>query len=144
VLDVAAVAADVFAARQRAGVAVADVDRVALGDPTQVRDDAAVDHVAFFMRNRRRDRDDFAWRVLELGRARAGLGGRDEENADEQRAGEGEKGGETGAVAVEFESPAHPAAIGAMPGFLNPLRRLGSFSQASLRHGNAQSSSGAG
>ena len=69
VFDVAAVAADVFAVRQRPRVAVADVDREALGDPAQVGEDAAVDHVAFFVRDRGRDRHDFAGRV---GEARGG------------------------------------------------------------------------
>ena len=69
-LGVAFVAAGVLAARQRAGVAVGDVDRVALGDPAQVREDAAVDHVARFVWDRGRDRHDLAGRVDEPGRGR--------------------------------------------------------------------------
>ena len=80
------VAADVFAAEQRPRVAVGDVDRVAGGDPAQVGQDAAVDHVAFFVRNRGGDRDHFPRRVDEPGRGRAGGGGAGE--AEQRHAGE--------------------------------------------------------
>src|ERR1700709_2562100 len=46
---VAFVAADVLAVGERAGVAVGDEDRVAGGEPAQVSDDPAVDHVARFV-----------------------------------------------------------------------------------------------
>ena len=63
VADVAVVAADVFPVGQGPGVAVGDVDREAGGDPAQVGHDATVDHVAFFVRDGGRDRDDLpgAW-----------------------------------------------------------------------------------
>src|SRR5262249_9983018 len=79
VLGGAAVATDVFAIWQRPRVAVGDVDREVLGDPDQVGNDAAVDHVAFFVRDRSRDRHDLAGGGDDPGRNGAGVrGGRPE------------------------------------------------------------------
>jgi hypothetical protein len=77
ILDVAKMAANVFAVGQRARVAVGDVDREAGGDPAQVGDDAPVDHVAFFVGNRGRNRDDFPTGVNQPGGDRRGGRGRD-------------------------------------------------------------------
>ena len=63
VAGVAAVAAGPPAARQRPRVAVGDVDREVFGDPAQVGQDAAVDHVALFVGDRGRDRHDLPGRV---------------------------------------------------------------------------------
>src|SRR5690349_207005 len=82
VLDGTAVTADVFAIWQRPGVTVGDVNREVLGNPDEVGHDAAVDHVAFFVRDRGRNRHDPAGRRGDPGRDRAGARGRRPEPAE--------------------------------------------------------------